>query len=159
MSFTIRMTPASARAKRQITELHKRNARGIRQAFYFLGKDLIKESSKLILEKPKHGRTYLIRRGGVRRRHVASAAGEAPANLSGALRRSLDFNVRGADRMEFGYREVFTQSKGQGIIYGKFLELGTRKIAKRPGLLLSIKANERNAVVHFETQLKKALNK
>ncbi|MCK5017302.1 MAG: hypothetical protein KAS32_09530, partial [Candidatus Peribacteraceae bacterium] len=99
MPFRIVPDKKNLRAAIQISQLSERNARGIRQAFYKLGKDLRKTASDLILEKPKHGRLYRIRRGKLIRKHRASAAGEAPANLSGRLRRSLDFNVVGSERM------------------------------------------------------------
>ena len=160
MPFRIVPDKKNLRAAIQISQLSERNARGIRQAFYKLGKDLRKTASDLILEKPKHGRLYRIRRGKLIRKHRASAAGEAPANLSGRLRRSLDFNVVGSERMEFGYRQASAEKgSGDGVFYGKFLERGTRNMKPRPALFLAIKRNERNAIEHFETELKENFNR
>jgi len=143
----------------QISNLQKLQNKGIRKAFYYIGKDLVKTSQRLIMMKPKHGKTYIIYRGGRRFRHIASAPYEAPANLTGALRKSIDFSVIEADRMEFGVREYFPDRKGtpKGVDYGIYLELGTSKMDKRPFLLPSIVANQKNAQQHFEQQLKKAL--
>lgn len=160
MSFKIRINEGTRRAEIQIKHLKERNATGIRQAFYAIGKDLKADANKSILETPKHGKLYKVQRLSRSMRHRASAAGEAPANLTGSLRRSLDYNVIGADRLEFGYREKFEGKTGkQGSFYGKYLELGTRKMKPRPALLLSIKKNEGNAIEHFENELSKELNK
>ena len=149
----------NVRAEIQVRELAMRNAKAIRLAFYKIGKDLKATASKLILEKPKGGKTYKIKRLSRRITHKSSAPGEAPANLSGRLRRSLDFNVIGSDRMEFGYRAGTGNSGGNaGVNYGKWLERGTNRMKARPGLFLAIKENEKNAVEHFETELKKELN-
>lgn len=117
--------------------------RGIRYGFYWLGKKLVKDASSMMLEKPRSGRTYLYNG----RRHVASVAGEAPANRSGALRRSLDFTVSGFDGMTFGYRKE----------YGKYLE--PKQKLNRPGLLLSIKKNKQTARKYMEQCINKALRK
>jgi hypothetical protein len=174
MTINLRIDPENRKVKVQIDELAKRSNVGIRKGFYYLGRDLVATSKKLIRKKPKTGRTYFIRKviGGRLVRHVASAPGEAPARITGALLNSLDFNVSGADRMEFGSKrktQFLQRAIGAGftvrgtrktnIEYPKFLELGTKKMAKRPYLLPSIKNNQRNAREHFEREMKKALSK
>lgn len=131
----------------QIEKSARVTERALRKSFYYIGKDLVSSASKSILKKPKSGRVYLIRRGGRLRRHQASAPGEAPANFTGNLRRSLDFIVQGSKEMTFG----------ADADYAKFLELGTRKMEKRPYLIKSINDNERNITKHFENQIKKFL--
>ena len=61
--------------------------------------------------------------------------------------------------MQFGVQEKFQNRRGtpEGVKYGKFLELGTSKMGKRPYLLPTIKSNYRNIQKHFETQLKRGL--
>ena len=132
---------------------------GIRKAFYFLGKDLRRTSSDLILEKPKTGRLYRLKRNGRIVKHRASAPGEAPANFTGSLRRSIDFDVVGGDRMEFGVKSEFENRKGTpaGVDYGKYLEEGTPKMEKRPFLITSLTKNQANAKEHFDREIKKAL--
>lgn len=159
MQAEVRIDPRSRKVIINIEGLRQLSTRSIRQAFYRIGKDLKATAAELILEKPKHGRFYWVMIRGRRRLHQASAPGEAPANMTGNLRRSLDFEVVGADRLEFGYRENFDKSKGRGVIYGRRLEEGDDKISPRPGLLLSVKRNERNAIKHFEEQLKRAFKK
>lgn len=157
--FEVSGSPQNIKIFLNIKELPKAQSRWIRKAFYFIGKDLVKDANKLILKKPKHGHLYRLRRNGLRRLHRASAPGEAPANFTGSLRQSLDFDVVGADRMQFGIKEKFQNRQGtpSGVQYGKFLELGTGKMAKRPYLLPTIKSNYRNIRKHFETQLKRGL--
>lgn len=157
--FNITESPNNEKVIISIKNLPKTQIRWIRKAFYYIGKDLVKDANKLILQKPKHGKIYLLRRNGLKRLHRASAPGEAPANFTGSLRQSIDFDVVGANRMQFGVQQQFQNRQGtpDGVKYGKYLELGTRKMAERPFLLPIIKSNYRNIRKHFETQLKRGL--
>ena len=111
---------------------------GIRFGLYNFGDKVRKDIRADILSKNKTGRIYNVRRGKTRRRHRASARGEAPANLSGNLRASTGYDVRGAD-MRIGYREQ--SSKGNEVVYGKYLELGTKKMGERPAIEQAINRN------------------
>ncbi len=147
----------------KIRGLNQSNREGIRKAFYDVGKDLRKTTQSLILE-PKHGRIYRIRRGRRIINHRASAPLEAPANLSGTLRKSIGYQVSGSEKMEFGAwaesgNPNSTAKTNVGVSYGKYLEEGTSKMAKRPFLIASIKQNERNTRKRFEKWLKRELNK
>lgn len=103
---------------------------GYRIAFYNIGKQLTRYTREIIKKGPKTGRLYYI--AGRKKRHRASAAGEAPANLTGRLRKGVNFNVSGWDQMQFG----------DTVFYGKFLEEGTRKMKPRPHLSKSVDYNE-----------------
>lgn len=144
--------------------------KGIRAAYYELGKDLVKESRNLINKKPKHGRLYKIMKKGSFVMHRASAPGEAPAVITGRTRSSIDFQVQGGVRMLFGARRnvklaatavgVGFTAKGlrrQIVNYPAWLEEGTSRMKARPYLLPSIKNNYRNAERHFQDQIKKAI--
>lgn len=157
--FKVSKSPNNAKVICSIKDLPKTQSRWVRKAFYYIGKDLVKDSQKLITKKPKHGELYRLRKNGVLRLHRASGAGEAPANFTGSLRNSLDFDVVGSDRMQFGVKQKFQNRQGtpDGVKYGKYLELGTRKMDERPYLLPTIKSNYRNIRKHFETQLKRGL--
>ncbi len=162
MAMVFKKGPGTRQVELNIKNLQKATTKGIRQAFYAIGKDLRATAKKDILAKPRSGRRYIIRRHGRLRIHIASLAGEAPASLSGTLWRSLDFKVRGADHLEFGYRgSGSTEGKKtlKGVSYGKHLELGTKKMAARPALKLSIKQNERNAEGHFDEMIQRELKK
>ena len=173
MKLSIHDGPNNAAIFRRMRDIPRLTNQGIRRAFYKLGKDLKATAKRKILEKNKGGHLYKINLGGNIIRHRASAPGQAPANLSGALWRSVDVDVHGAYRMEFGYKSGASkrsektlflaggggQLVGDGVSYGKYLEEGTRKMARRPGLLLSIKENGSQAIEHFETELKRALKK
>jgi len=143
----------------QIRNLISTQKTAIRRAFYFSGKDLVKTSKAMIMEKPKHGRLYRLKKHGLTVLHRASAPGEAPANFTGALKNSVDFTVSGAEKMIFGSRLYFPDRKGTpaGVKYGGYLEHGTKKIAPRPYLEPSIVKNYRNIQTHFEKHLKQKL--
>lgn len=72
------------------------------------------------MNKPKHGRTYLVSvgRGGRKlqrlRQHVASRAGESPAVITGKLRDSVYFRVEGSNHLRIGANTP----------YARILELG-----------------------------------
>lgn len=135
------------KATRSIKNASNATRRGIRQGFYFAGRDLMKDAKGFILRGPKTGKVYKI--AGRKRRHRSSAPGESPSNLTGALRRSVDFVVQGSDEMEFG----------AGTEYAAAQELGyaKRNLEARPYLIRSIDANERNIENHFEREIRKEL--
>lgn len=136
----------------KIKGIEKSTRQGIRQGFFEYGKDLVKTLNKNVLKKPKGGRTYLIRRGKTRRRHIASNPGETAANISGSYRKTADFKLKGSDSMVFG-------AGSSKVPYAEFLEKGTRKMKKRPGLGIAVKETERNAKNYIENQIKKYLHK
>ncbi len=132
-----------------LSTLEQKTRRGARQGFYKVGKSLKATANRNILGKPKSGKTYVIRRGptGRRFRHIASARGESFANQSGAARRTLGFDVRGANQLEFGFR------KNSQTEYTKFLEDPNK--LNRPTLKIAIKQNQRNSVKLLEREIKR----
>lgn len=104
--------------------------RGVRNGLFQIGRENVKHARKLIQEPPKTGRIYSI--GG--KRHQASAAGEAPANRTGMLKKSVGYRVRASHQVEFG----------DEVLYGKFLEEGTRRMSPRPHLITTVNAKERD---------------
>ncbi len=142
--------PRNKRVNVRIENISQDSSRGIREGFYRLGKRLVRDTSKDILRKPRQGRLYRVRLGPKRViRHKASVPGEAPANITGKLRRSLGFIVQGFSKMEFGYKQD----------YGKFLENGTKRIKPRPGLLINIKRNLSVGAGYFEAGIRRNLRR
>lgn len=135
----------------KVEKITHETKRAIRQAYYRAGKQLKSHLSKKMLEKPKHGRTYYIRRGGKIRKHVASAPYEYPAQMTPTTgyRSTIDFLVSGSTRLEFGANKF----------YAKYLETGTKKMQARKPLQRSIEDNKQNIFSYFEQEIKKALNK
>lgn len=125
--------PMNQRAFVQLGDLEDRTRRGIRRFWFFLGKTLVKSFNTSVLKKPRSGRVYTRRiKGGARRRHVASRAGETAANLTGNYRRSIGYKIRGVEEMTFGNRAE----------YAGFLENGTSRMAARPGLGNAVRESE-----------------
>jgi hypothetical protein len=149
----IKSLESNVRSYSSLQRIERRTRDAIRSAFYNFGKDLKQESRRLIKEPPKTGRIYVLRIGGKRIVHQASAPGEAPANLTGKLRASVNYNVSRANEIRFG-----AGSEGD-VEYAKTLELGDSRIKKRPYLLPSINKNEKLAYEHLRTALKKGLCK
>lgn len=104
---------------------------GIRKALYEIGSENVKYTRRLLTSGNRTGRVYRFRG----RNHRASAPGEAPANRSGRLLRSIDYIVRSHKQMEFGDK----------VLYGKFLELGTSKMEPRPHLKTTVDKLARDA--------------
>lgn len=124
--------------------------RSVRHGLFDLGRDLRQTANTNILKKPKGGRVYIIRTpSGRRRRHVASAPGESHANLSGRLRRSLGWKVRGSRELEFGYGV-----DKQTTEYAPFVENGTRRMGARPTLKIAVDDTTRNAENYFNKRFK-----
>ncbi len=129
----------------KIDNLDQVTRRSIRHGFFALGRDLKTTVSKEILRKPKAGRTYIRKdRAGRRRRHVASAPGETHANMTGLTRRSLGWQVRGHQSLEFGYGV----SGPPAPEYAGALEFGGKN-EPRPSLQNGMKAVERNSILYF----------
>lgn len=143
----MRVRPSRGNDKviKQVKSLSESTRRGIRRAYYFIGKDLVDDAQQVIIRGPKTGKLYRIK--GRKKRHRASSPGEPPANRTGRLQRSIDFAVKGSTSLEFG----------AGVMYAGFLELGTSKMEERPYLIKAIENNERNTEFHFERNIKSEL--
>jgi len=100
--------------------------RATRRALYEYGSILRKKLKNAIKKKGRTGRTYNIYRRGRKTKHIASAPFETPANITGKLKKSVDFKVEGDYKMKFGYDD--------SVDYGKHLEKGTKKMKPRTGL-------------------------
>jgi hypothetical protein len=146
MSF--RESPENKKAHLHIDNTVKLTKGSIRQGFYKVGKLLKASANKDILAKDKSGRVYVIRRGKVLRRHRASAKGQTFANLSGAARRTLGFDVKGGSELVFGFR------KNQETFYTKILETSLN----RPAIGNAVKKEQGNAISIMESEAKKALS-
>lgn len=127
---------------------------GARRGFKLNGDALVADVRQKMTKKNKSGRVYLIYRGlGGRRlknarRHVASGAGEYPSVISGNLRKSVDFRVKGSTRLEFG-------AGGGKVNYAKFLEEGTSQIKERRFLRQTMRSYQNQ----FKTTLNREINK
>lgn len=153
MGVTIDRNSRKAIAK--IRGLNKLTKAGVEHAAWTSAQGLRRATSKEILRRPKGGRVYKSRTGsGARRRHTSSAAGETHANLSGKLRRSLDFKVS-IKEIEFGYGVT----KGNAPDYANFVEFGTPggQMKPRPSLQNGIKSQTRNFQANFRREIGKRL--
>lgn len=78
----------------------------------------------IIRNGPRTGRVYTFKG----RKHQASAPGEAPANRTGRLARSVGYKASGHH----------TLVVGEEAEYAGWLENGTKKMAKRPHLTVAV---------------------
>ena len=145
--MTIRIKPIKS-TKRVIVgmtrEVH-RHMQGIENGLHVIGDIVVRRSKQLIEEGPKTGRIYRIRG----RDHQASAPGEAPANRTGKLAKSGNYNVHGPFQMEVG----------ESVPYAGFLEDGTGKIKPRPHMIRAINETQGDAVRVFYDEVKKVRSK
>ncbi len=141
--------PNNKRVFVQLNELEDRTRRGVRQFWFALGKSLIKTFNKAVLAKPRRGKVYLRRKGGRKRRHVASLPGETPANDTGNYRKSIGYQIRGEMEMEFGNRAE----------YASFLENGTKRMKPRPGLGNAVTDTQGQSIKDAEELIKRELVK
>jgi phage gpG-like protein len=148
----------NTKTRLNIDNLAGRTRSAIRMTAYRHGKQLQAHAKKEILKKGRTGRVYKIRRGATFRNHQASAPGEYPASISGALWRSLGFNVKGWDTLEFGAGKNGSPASK----YARILELGGRagrgkrsKIEPRKYLLQTIQAKEKDLTTGLRTEIGK----
>lgn len=146
MSIDITSSSGSTKVLLDLSKVPGFTEASVRKAWFASGADLKNFASKDILRKPKSGILYThIDSSGRRRRHRASAPGETHANMTGALRRSLAWKVKGRD-LDFGYGvEVIPAPE-----YADWVEGGTTRMDARPSLQNAITANQRNIEGHFE---------
>ena len=119
-------------------------------AALFVGGLKIEENAKLSIQREvKTGRVY-------RRRtvtHIASAAGQAPANDTGRLVNS--FNVsQSADQMV-----VAIKSGGATVDYAVSLEYGTEKMAPRPFMKPALEKSRAFIQKRMVTGIKRGVEK
>lgn len=130
MTFRLIIDPKTEKTVLDLSRMPQEVKRGIRRGAYLSGKELVKETRERINDKPKSGRIYTIYRGigGKRLRrprlHRASAPNEAPAVITGRLRKTIDFKVRGDKRLEFG-------AGSSQVEYARILEVGGGRIKAR----------------------------
>lgn len=126
----------------QLKNLDNITTRGIRQGFYQVGVIARRTINENVLKRPRSGRVYKTRG----RRHRASVEGESFANRTGAARRTLGFDVRGAQELEFGFRA------NDKTLYTKILE----EKRNRPTVKIGSDSTVSKAVVIMEDEIKKA---
>ena len=132
--MTIRVKPIKS-TKHVIVSVPRevlRHQRGIENGLYLVGDVVGRRTKQLIEEGPKTGRVYRFR--GMD--HQASAPGEAPANRSGRLVKSFNYNVHGPLQMEVG----------ESAPYAGFLEDGTGRMKPRPHLIRAINETQGDVV-------------
>ena len=136
----------------RIKSTEKTTRRGLRQGMFKAGHTLISAASTEILHGNKTGVIYIRRdRKGRKRRHQSSAPSETHANMTGALRRSLSFQMWGSNGIEFGYG-VSGQTAPD---YAPWVEFGTTKMKARPSLLNALESQEGNINQHLENEVRK----
>jgi HK97 gp10 family phage protein len=101
------------------------------------------DSAQRKMEEPKAGKIYIING----RRHQASAPGQAPAIITGDLKNSVRYELKGSDLL-FG-------AGNNEVDYAKFLELGTKKMAKRPFIEITARENYKNIENAFDAEFKR----
>lgn len=118
-----------SKGSKKLGSIAKYTRKAIRRVWFDLGKDLKASAMKEIARKPKSGRVYRIRGpSGDVIRHVSSAPGETHAEITGDLRRSLDYKVSGSgETMKFGYLK-------NPPPYAAAVEFGTKNMEPRPTL-------------------------
>lgn len=128
--------------------------RGVRQGLFKFGNDVMETIDNEVLRTPKTGIVYIVRTAsGRRRRHRSSAPGESHANLTGALRKSKDYQMGGVESIEVGYLR-------DAPIYAKAIEFGNKKgtLKARPTIRTSIRKSMVAGRQHIEKEIKVALN-
>ena len=104
----------------------------LRQTFMRVGPQLVK-TARAKMREPKTGELYRING----KLHRASAPGEAPADVTGQLFKSVKHLTQGHDLL-------FGSGSKRKTRYAKFLELGTKNMKERPMIFDSVQENYKN---------------
>lgn len=130
---------------------------GIEKAWWDSGKSIEGEFKRQTIAKDKSGRLYLLRRkggktAGRRIKHRASAPGQTPASRppsvgGGEYRKGFDFIPRGEHELVIG----------DSAPHALYLETGTSRMKKRPGLGNAIKASERDIIRNLYREIEDAI--
>lgn len=156
------------RIELKIKNLANAEKQAIRKTFYEVGKDLVADTKTEINKQPKSGKRYLKRYGqkGLMKRpqyYTASAPGEAPAVVTGKLRKSINFTVNGFNEMAFGVDLKYGDAP-----YGKYLEYGDlvsmtgqgcEKIKPRPFISAAYKKNVNKIQQKFSNAINQAMKR
>lgn len=130
----------------QISLLQNLVNKSIHKALYEIGRENVVHARNLMSQR-KTGRIYIIDG----KPHQASAPGEAPAILSGALFKNIDYAVRGFRQMEFG-----DKTQPGKFPYGRRLELG-ENIDARPHIGQTVKDKAKDSFNSFVRYAKREL--
>ena len=141
--ITIKTDRLSNKVFIHIKDLEKKNKRALWKSNIENGKELERETKRLILNGPKTGRLYKNKDGGW---HQASAPGQAPANRSGKLFESTGFKVRNWREFEIG--ETVEHAK---------MEHNWGRIKARPHLIKAIENKKWDMAKNIEIELKREL--
>jgi type II secretory pathway pseudopilin PulG len=166
--FSIKPKTNIAAVELKIKNLANVERQAIRKAFYDVGKDLVASAKEEINKTPKTGRQYRKyygQKGRMKRPgyYTASAPGEAPAAVTGKLRKSINFTVSGSSEMTFG-----VDLSRADASYAKYLEYanlvsmtgrGSKNIAPRPFLSAAYKNNKGNIERKFSQAISQAMKK
>lgn len=106
---------------------------------------ILVEQAKDNMAKVSYGRVYIV--GG--KKHIASKGGDTANNMTGALSDTIRFEIQGK-KMEFG-------AGNTKVNYAKYLELGTKKMDKRPNYTKSIIQNEAKIDAEVQRLFKNSL--
>lgn len=131
---------------RRIATQRKALHGGIHAALLQIGRANVREARSELLKK-KTGIVYRYHINGRSINHTASAPGESPAYLTGALSKGYSYNVTGSSFLEWG----------NDVSYSAYLELGAPKInlQKRPNITRVVKRHEGLVIKYLNNALVK----
>jgi len=144
LQTSIKITPRSKTVLVDLQNIKQNAQRAMRRGLSQIGNLLVKETREGITNPPKTGLFYKYKGRNIQ----ASSVGEYAANRSGKLKDSVN-STSNKERLIFGEKEE----------YGKFLELGTKKMRKRENLLKSIVNTRLQQILIIEKQFARELKK
>ena len=145
MTIRIKALPSNKRVIVAMERAQHTHRQGVKDGFHIIGQLVGIRTKKLIINPPKTGRVYRIK--GIP--HQASAPGEAPANRTGRLARSYNYQVSGDVQL----------AVGESAPYAGYLEDGTRKMKKRPHLIRAINETQGQSVAAMQGAIDRAVKK
>lgn len=153
--ISIKLTNDSINFLSQNRKLPNEITINFRQIAYKAGRTLL-TWLKQDMKNPKSGRKYksYFGVGGKYKTFkfiTASAPTETPAIRTGNFRKSVDFNVIGNTKLEWG------SGKGYATEYARALEFGTKRMKARQPLQRAMQANDKSIQAMSIAQIQKTL--
>lgn len=147
MAITIIPTSTARKSIKHINRSWFHFSQGVRRGLFAMGKDAAIESARMINNSGRSGRVYMIEGFP----HVSSAPGQAPANITGRLRRSFNYRVQGVYQVEWGATSASP--------YAKWLELGTKNMSPRPTIQVVAKKRGLHHARYLEREVHDAIRR
>jgi hypothetical protein len=133
MTITFKATRKTKQVLIGIDNLLDRNKKALKDAWFDVGKEVVRETQKILTTGPRTGKWYTYKG----KPYQASAEGEAPARRSGKLAFDADYKIKSWQEM----------TVGESLPYAKMENKeGYGRIKSRPHIIVAVNNKKQETV-------------